>query len=439
MNNKYKQFLNESTYSFDYDSTLIKYRYERDENGEIEDVVYDQPHDVNIGKLQDLASKGHRIVIVTSRVLPKADGTQFAWDDTPGPEQFIRDHGLPVEEVFYTDGKPKIDTLVKLGVVAHWDDDENEIEHIDRWNRENPDKRIKWYQVPVEEGLTEALHSKVIKLIDENQNANLEQMIMDQFSSHPSGRPYENSQLTEEVSLDNILSGFDDRYLLGFIRRLKEGTLEREGLRDVLTARSIYLFTTHSVETLRDPELFDSDKTRGIIAGTSYFLGFRGPGVISGKKATALFAKIPTKLIYQIANNIVVKLARLENPLGTTTISRGMVLPTTAVDELIQNGVGTTFNMRSIASWTDDFDTAFSFARGAHETKIKEDDKNREEYQKVLFVAENSKFGIGIEDLSGYSSEQEYIVGGRQMIIKQVIIKRPLEGASWAIIKVELR
>ena len=39
-------------YSFDYDNTLIKYKYIRDSNGEIIDVVYDLPHYENKLKIE---------------------------------------------------------------------------------------------------------------------------------------------------------------------------------------------------------------------------------------------------------------------------------------------------------------------------------------------------------------------------------------------------
>ena len=40
-------------YSFDYDNTLIKYKYIRDSNGKTIDVIYDLPHYENIKTLPE--------------------------------------------------------------------------------------------------------------------------------------------------------------------------------------------------------------------------------------------------------------------------------------------------------------------------------------------------------------------------------------------------
>lgn len=445
-NNKYKQFLNESVYSFDYDSTLIKYRYERESrDGGIEEIAYDQPHRQNIVLLRKLAAEGHKIVIVTSRRIPNGVGRKYHWDNTPSPEELVSKLDLPVSEVHYTQGQPKIKKLVELGVVKHWDDDEEEILHIKRWNQENPKNQIEWELVPVDEGLSESVRTNFVTKFTEDQGTvgNLEKAVLDQFSSHPSGRPYELTvQLEEQINIDNILSSFNDIYLTDFVVRLGQNKLKRNDLRDIITARSIFMFTTLNVNTVRDPEQFDSEKATNPIARNSWLTGWTGPGPISSKKAKQIFNQIPTKTMYQIANNIMLKLATLPNPGPAEPIYRGMILPNDITEALIAEGNGGIFNMRSISSWTADYDTAQDFAIDEFRKALGEGIPE-ENIRKILFITENPKYGINISGLSGYSKEEEYVLGGRQMLIKEIIVKnpegQPHSGARhWVIIKVDI-
>ena len=117
-------------YSFDYDNTLIKYKYTYSPAGEIIDVNYDEPHYENIKTLRDLHQAGHTIFIVTSRMQPQYEGFKYDWDDSPPPEQLIKEMKLPVKEVVYTSGKKKLNKLLLYDIKKHWDDDEKEIEEI---------------------------------------------------------------------------------------------------------------------------------------------------------------------------------------------------------------------------------------------------------------------------------------------------------------------
>ena len=138
--------LEQNVYSFDFDNTLI--RYHTLEDG---DVVYLGPHEENIQLVKDLASEGNKIIIVTSR--SKLKGEKMPWDDTPTPEEAIIEFGLPIEEVYYTSGDFKAEKLVELGVIKHWDDDEEEAEAAE-------EAGIEAVLVPVEEGITERLRNK---------------------------------------------------------------------------------------------------------------------------------------------------------------------------------------------------------------------------------------------------------------------------------------
>ena len=112
--------LEQNTYSFDFDNTLI--RYHTLEDGDVE---YLGPHEENIALLKDLAAQGNKVIIVTSRSPLRRP--KYEWDKAPTPEEAIQEFGLPVEEVHYTYGNLKADKLMELGVTKHWDDDDDEI------------------------------------------------------------------------------------------------------------------------------------------------------------------------------------------------------------------------------------------------------------------------------------------------------------------------
>tara|TARA_R100000664_G_C2757066_1_gene145100 strand:+ start:1949 stop:2524 length:576 start_codon:yes stop_codon:yes gene_type:complete len=112
--------LEQNTYSFDFDNTLI--RYKTLEDGDVE---YLGPHDEYVNILRKLADDGHRVVIVTSRTQLKQ---KFPWDDAPTPEELVADLNLPVEIIEYTSGDLKTKKLLDLGVSHHWDDDQEEVD-----------------------------------------------------------------------------------------------------------------------------------------------------------------------------------------------------------------------------------------------------------------------------------------------------------------------
>ena len=122
----WKRFLNEEkkgAYSFDYDETLIKYKADP-EDPEFS-TIYDKPHEENIAKLRELAAAGETVYIVTSR--SKRTREKYPWDTAPDPEELVADLNLPVKSIHYTNGDLKAETLLSLGVIEHWDDDEEEI------------------------------------------------------------------------------------------------------------------------------------------------------------------------------------------------------------------------------------------------------------------------------------------------------------------------
>ena len=151
--------LEQSLYSFDFDNTLI--RYHTLEDGDVE---YLGPHEVNIQLVKDLVAEGNKVIIVTSR--SKLKGAKRVWDLAPTPEEAIEMFGLPVEEIYYTRGDLKADKLMELGVVKHWDDDEDEVLAAERAG-------IEAELVPTEQGMTDRLRDKWIgRMANEKEGTN---------------------------------------------------------------------------------------------------------------------------------------------------------------------------------------------------------------------------------------------------------------------------
>jgi len=155
-------------YSFDYDNTLIKYKYIYSPTGEIIDVVYDRPHDQNIDIVRELHESGHNIYIITSRVKPIYEGFSYEWDKSPAPEKLVKELSLPIKEIVYTNGRKKIEKLILFNIQKHWDDDEDECEEIMKYNRLSYpnfiDKKIEYVLVSKPFGITKRLREKFIRL-----------------------------------------------------------------------------------------------------------------------------------------------------------------------------------------------------------------------------------------------------------------------------------
>ena len=125
--------------TFDFDSTLALSRWD----DEMDDFVYEGPHQEMIDKLFDYHKKGAVIYIVTSRNKELQDEKQRWFINTPNSNRpvkylpdyqmpvwkFVKDNGLPVKDVIFTNGKLKAeaeDGLVELGSDIHHDDDPEE-------------------------------------------------------------------------------------------------------------------------------------------------------------------------------------------------------------------------------------------------------------------------------------------------------------------------
>ena len=151
-------------YSFDYDNTLIKYKYIYSPTGEIIDVVYDRPHDQNINIVRELHESGHNIYIITSRIKPIYEGFRYEWDESPSPEKLVKELSLPIKQIIYTNGRKKIEKLILFNIQKHWDDDEAECEEIMRYNPNFINKKIEYVLVQKQKGITVMLRDKFLRL-----------------------------------------------------------------------------------------------------------------------------------------------------------------------------------------------------------------------------------------------------------------------------------
>jgi len=50
---------------------------------------------------------------------------------------FVKEHSLRIKDVIFTNGQMKLNTILKLESIMHFDDDEDEIEEIEDYNKKN--------------------------------------------------------------------------------------------------------------------------------------------------------------------------------------------------------------------------------------------------------------------------------------------------------------
>ena len=126
--------------TFDFDDTLSLSHWGEEED----DWVYDGPHQEMMDILMDYHRKGSKIFIVTSRhkELQDEEGKWFRHMPNRNPPRkyfeefqmpvwkFVKKHGLPIQDVIFTNGKVKAkaeDGLIEIGSDVHHDDDPEEI------------------------------------------------------------------------------------------------------------------------------------------------------------------------------------------------------------------------------------------------------------------------------------------------------------------------
>ena len=108
--------------TFDFDDTLSLSHW--DEEKEV--FVHDGPHNLFIEKLKEHKQAGDTVYIVTSR------NERFEERALQNPAQksileFVDEYQLPVDGIYFTNGKSKIETLLNLQSSIHHDDDLEDI------------------------------------------------------------------------------------------------------------------------------------------------------------------------------------------------------------------------------------------------------------------------------------------------------------------------
>ena len=113
-----------STITFDFDNTIAMSHMNLDSD-DVE-YVFDGYNEPVVTKIKEHIANGDDVFIVTSRIKTKEG--MFPDDTIPKHLENLGLHGyfLP-NRLYYTDGKPKLQTLRQLGSELHWDDDPEEM------------------------------------------------------------------------------------------------------------------------------------------------------------------------------------------------------------------------------------------------------------------------------------------------------------------------
>ena len=102
--------------SFDFDSTILRKEWSEEE--EMEVPVGLDPIAAKL--IEQERAAGNDVIIVTSRYGPKP---AFGQDNE---DLFKIANDLKIEDVYFTNGEDKVQTLLDLGIVRHYDDDPHE-------------------------------------------------------------------------------------------------------------------------------------------------------------------------------------------------------------------------------------------------------------------------------------------------------------------------
>ena len=107
--------------SFDFDSTILKKEWDEEEGMEVP--VGLDPRAKKL--IEKERNAGNKVIIVTSRYGPKP---AFGRDNE---DLFEIAYDLNIDDVYFTNGEDKVETLLDLGVEKHYDDDPHEHKAIE--------------------------------------------------------------------------------------------------------------------------------------------------------------------------------------------------------------------------------------------------------------------------------------------------------------------
>ena len=259
-----------------------------------------------------------------------------------------------------------------------------------------------------------------------------------------------------------IVNHMTPKYIASILDKYKstgfKGSINMDEVEDpmeIAIINSIMLFSTGNVASVRNPEKFKPEdagelkpagatgyQNKPIAAVPKYYRGKisdpdkekLGGDMEKSKfdhyypaqqQGSALpYILKPTKVMYTIARYVMVQIANMKNPDGSTTIFRGLSLPPKVALSLKP---GMEFNPGRLASWTTKREIAERFSSATSMMHPDEIDRIREEeperFQKFreavscTFVIKSSEIGASISDLSTYKGEYEFILGRKVKII----------------------
>ena len=299
-------------------------------------------------------------------------------------------------------------------------------------------------------------------------------------NEHAAGRPF--TKLFDEVNEEalpsaalEIVNSITPIYIAEILEKYKatgfKGSINMDDVsdpREIAIINSIMLFTAGNVASVREPEQFKSEdaeelkppeavgyKQQRIAAVPKYYTGditepkpesglgwdLKTPEAweylisTSALRGDALSYVIkPTKVMYTIARYVMLQIANMKNPDGSTEIYRGMALPPKVAAALKEE---MEFSPGRLASWTTDADVADKFASGVFHMSPEErkemQSSNPEKWKELeammptYFVIKSSEVGAYIGNMSTFKSEHEFILGRKVKIVDiDVVMQSPV-------------
>ena len=120
--------------TFDFDHTIVKSFFNETVDGE-EHYMFGGVNKEIIKRVKRFRESGTTVLVVTSRQI----GLE---DDRSSVKTLLKELGIEVDAVFYTNGEPKARKLYELGSRLHYDDDPKEHEAIEAFKNLHKDFQI---------------------------------------------------------------------------------------------------------------------------------------------------------------------------------------------------------------------------------------------------------------------------------------------------------
>ena len=128
---KWHKFISENkekkVVTFDFDDTLSLAHFDHDES----EWIHDGPHIPFIEKLKQHKAAGETVFVVTSRH-ESNESSAMAHPEQRAVQEFLDEHGIKVDGVYFTNGQLKVEKLLELGTSLHHDDDPEEIDAAEK-------------------------------------------------------------------------------------------------------------------------------------------------------------------------------------------------------------------------------------------------------------------------------------------------------------------